>query len=100
MTRKLKMEIQCMMRIFVRVLFTASMAWGQLATGTIVGTVEDPSNAAVAGAGVTAVHTGTGRTRQTTTNEHGDFVFNSLEPGVYTLTFTAVSRRKHSKMWC
>lgn len=54
-----------------------------------MGTVADQSGSVVAAVSITAVQGETGISRQTTTNEHGEFVFNSLETGSYTLTFTA-----------
>ncbi|HEY6768323.1 MAG TPA: carboxypeptidase regulatory-like domain-containing protein [Candidatus Sulfotelmatobacter sp.] len=54
-----------------------------------MGTVQDRSGALVPGATVTAVRVDTGIFRQTTSNSHGDFSFNNMEPGDYSLTFTA-----------
>lgn len=61
----------------------------QYNTGTITGTVEDPSNAAVPDAQVTALHVATGVSRKVTTNGQGEFVFNSMTPGEYTITISA-----------
>lgn len=67
----------------------ASQLYAQLTTGSIVGSVEDPSGAAVAGVSITATQTETGVSRQTATNENGEFTFNSMQPGTYDLIFTA-----------
>ncbi len=61
----------------------------QTITGTITGTVLDPSGASVARAEVTLTQTTTGATRNVTTNEQGDFVAGSLQPGSYTIAVTA-----------
>lgn len=63
-------------------------ARAQYSTGTIVGTVQDQSSAAIPNAKVVALHLSTGISRQTTTNAEGEFVFNSMAPGTYRLTFT------------
>jgi outer membrane receptor protein involved in Fe transport len=55
-------------------------------TGSIVGTVRDPSGAAVPGATVTATETGTNVRRTTTTNDGGDYVLPSLKIGTYSIT--------------
>jgi hypothetical protein len=55
--------------------------------GTLVGTVTDPTGAAVAGAAVTAKNTGTNiTTRTVTTGNSGDYDFANLLPGIYSLT--------------
>ena len=48
----------------------------------------------MANATVTAVETGTGATRDTVTNESGNFTMPDLPPGVYTLTIVAPSFKK------
>ncbi|MEK7403619.1 MAG: carboxypeptidase-like regulatory domain-containing protein [Acidobacteriota bacterium] len=70
--------------VFVNLL--AGTAWGQTITGSIVGSVKDPSNLAVANAEVTLTHAGTAAERRAATNERGDFVFSSLQPGEYNIT--------------
>jgi len=65
------------------------LAFAQLSTGSIVGTVQDQSGALVPNATVIAVKEDTGTSRSTSSNSHGDFSLNSLEPGPYTLTFTS-----------
>jgi len=62
--------------------------FGQTTTGTLLGTVADPSDAAVAGARVELTNTATGAVTRTTTAAEGIFRFNSLEPATYNLTIT------------
>src|SRR5262252_791828 len=50
------------------------------------GTVSDPSGALIPGVEVTAKNISTGITDTRITNETGNFVFPSLQPGTYTLT--------------
>ncbi len=60
--------------------------WGQSTTGTIVGTVSDPSGLMIPGAEVLLVHPATGFERQTVSSEAGSFALPSLAPGEYRLT--------------
>jgi len=54
-----------------------------------VGTVVDPSGAAVAGAQVTATHTGTGFNSVAVTNSSGEYVLPSLPPAVYNISVSS-----------
>jgi len=58
-------------------------------TGTIRGTITDPSKAAVQSASVIATDTNTGIIRTITSNESGIFVFPDLPIGSYTLKISA-----------
>jgi hypothetical protein len=73
----------------VAVLLFASSAWSQGATGTITGTVTDPSGSSVDGATVTATNTGTGIQKKTTTGVTGLYSFVELQPGMYSITVEA-----------
>ena len=64
-------------------------AYAQLTRGTIHGTVQDPSGAVIANAGVKIVNTATNIQRSTTSNSEGLYRFPGVDPGVYTVTFTA-----------
>lgn len=55
------------------------------ATGTLVGTVNDSSGAAVAGVEITATQEGTQSVRKQTTDQNGNFQFPVLPAGTYTL---------------
>ena len=57
-------------------------------TGIVVGTVTDPSGAAVPGATVTLTDTATNSERTTTTNEAGRYDFPNVPPGKYNLTIS------------
>src|SRR2546427_2814164 len=58
-------------------------AWSQAITGTILGTITDPSGAVLPGVTVTAVNTGTNLTRQVITNESGNYSIPNLPTGNY-----------------
>ncbi len=67
----------------------ASSALAQNATGTINGTVTDPSSAVIANATVTATNADTGSTRTVTTGNLGTFRFDNLQPGEYQVKVEA-----------
>lgn len=69
-------------------LFTFSFARlaAQEAGGTIVGTVSDPSGAAVASANVTIKNVATGVERNSTTNPDGVYTAPNLIPGTYEVS--------------
>jgi hypothetical protein len=61
----------------------------QTITGAIVGSVVDPTGASVPNAEVTVLQTATGQKRSAQTNDQGDFLLSSLQPGEYEVTITA-----------
>jgi hypothetical protein len=61
----------------------------QSVTGTITGTVTDPTGAVIPGAKVTAKETATGVSHNAATNAAGIFTFPELQPGTYSLSATA-----------
>jgi hypothetical protein len=63
--------------------------FAQTATGSILGTVADPSGAAVAGVGVTIESAATGSTRRMATTEVGTYSAVALLPGEYVITYEA-----------
>ncbi len=76
--------------LLVLVPFTSA----QKTTGTITGTVTDPSGAVVAGASITLVNERTGATRNAATNEQGSFSFPELDAGTYTLSLNKTGFKK------
>ncbi len=74
-----------------------STAWAQTAaTGQIVGTVTDPSKAAIAQATVMATNEATGQARITKTNGDGDFVIPLLPPGNYSVSVSVPGFKTHT----
>src|SRR5882762_1888564 len=63
-------------------------------TGSIQGTVQDPSNAAVATAKVILVSTATGVTATAVSDASGNYRFVSLAPGAYRVTVEATGFSK------
>ncbi len=72
---------------FAFLLLGAVFSFAQEAT--IVGSVTDPSGAAVANAAVTITHVETGETRSSTTGDSGQFVAPDLGIGHYNVTVKA-----------
>src|SRR5450631_184839 len=65
---------------------TVPMFGQSLTTGSITGTVVDPSHAVVAGAPVSLKGLDTGSTASTTTNASGGYNFSLLRPGRYQVS--------------
>lgn len=63
-------------------------AYGQVATGDILGTVTDSTGAVVPGATIRAENTGTHIAAETKSDANGSYVFTHLQPGTYSLTVT------------
>jgi hypothetical protein len=53
------------------------------------GLITDPSGAAIAGAAVQLLNTGTNVTRETTSNGSGLYRFDAIDPGMYTVSIKA-----------
>ncbi|MFN9457763.1 MAG: carboxypeptidase-like regulatory domain-containing protein, partial [Acidobacteriota bacterium] len=65
------------------------VAPAQVITGTILGTITDPSGAPVKGAKVKIVNTGTNIVTQTSSNDAGEYVQPYLPTGTYDVTVEA-----------
>lgn len=65
-----------------------ALAWGQASTGTVVGTVTDPSHAVIPGASIFVTNTATGVVSLGTTGTDGHFEVNNLQIGSYTVSVT------------
>ena len=69
--------------VLLVVTFHFSLAWAQINTGTIVGTVRDSQGAVIPGATITVTHMNLGVSRELITNDTGSFVASALRPGPY-----------------
>lgn len=63
-------------------------AVAQTTTGTILGEVKDSSGGAMPGVTVTAVNQANGLTRETVTDERGNYRFAAMPAGDYTVKAT------------
>jgi hypothetical protein len=77
----------------ILIVLTFCMAgWAQ--TGSITGTVKDPSGAAIQGATVVVSSPDKGINREMQTNSSGDYNQSGLTPGVYDIIVTAAGFKK------
>jgi len=74
-------------------LFVVATGSAQIASSSLSGTVSDQSGALVKGATVTAAQKATGFSRTAITDAHGDYSFEELAPGAYTVTATKTGFR-------
>jgi hypothetical protein len=70
------------------------IAFAQVTTGDITGTVEDSQGKVVPNVTVVAHHNGTGAERTVVTNENGIYTLSQLPPGRYDVTFQATNFSK------
>ena len=85
--------IHALLVYFFLLLLTPPILIGQYGTGTILGTVTDPTGAIISGATVTAKNIATNETRTFTTDAEGFYRFSALPSGTYTVTATSPSFR-------
>src|SRR6266702_7334356 len=71
--------------LFVLVLALPLSVFGQGTTGSVTGTVTDPSGAAIVGASVTVTQTSTNAIHTVTSSGTGGFTVTQLPPGDYTV---------------
>ncbi len=65
---------------------SALPAWAQsTSTGTVAGSVADPTGALVSGAAVTLTDSATNVARSTTTNATGRYIYVDVNPGIYNI---------------
>ncbi len=69
----------------------SSVAFGQVDTGSLAGTVTDSAGGMIANAQIVGTETQSGTVYRTTTSSTGTYVFTSLRPGVYNISVTAPS---------
>ena len=75
--------------VAILICFFAIMGLAQIDTGAIVGTVRDPSGAAVPKATITVTNTATGVAVTTQTNSAGEYQVTALIPGTYSVKVSA-----------
>jgi Carboxypeptidase regulatory-like domain len=86
------MKLNCRQYLQIAIVLVLSLtpsAFSQVITADLVGTVTDPAGATIAHASVTVKNNDTGISRTMTTESAGEYVFNLLPPGHYSLTIDA-----------
>src|SRR5262245_19189145 len=68
----------------------SSEAHAQVLYGSVMGTVTDTAGSSVSGATVRLTNTGTNQTRETTSDENGNFIFTSVPGGTYSINVKKV----------
>src|SRR5260370_3619504 len=74
-------------------LAVAVSAVAQTGSSSVVGTVADITNRVVPGSSITLINEASGDQRSEITNQTGDFVFASVNPGTYTVRIQSVGFR-------
>ena len=67
----------------------SAAVFAQTPTGTLQGTIEDPSRAGIPNATVTITNAGTGETKEVKADSTGHYLQLFLQPGVYSITAQA-----------
>lgn len=75
--------------LFALLLVALPSAFAQLTSADIVGTVTDPTGAVISGATVTVTNVNTHEQRSVTSSASGEYQFNLLRIGVYTVVVQA-----------
>lgn len=79
----------CLCVALLMVSLTCLPVHGQNITADVLGTVTDPNGSVVSDATVTIQNTDTNAQRSTKTNDNGEFIFNLLPVGNYSLSIEA-----------
>lgn len=80
---------KCAVCLVALCLLSALQLWAQSASsGTVAGSITDPSNAVVSGATVSLTDKSTNNSRTATTNATGRYFFADVAPGNYDITVT------------
>jgi hypothetical protein len=94
MSSEFRSRASCSMLIAVILLLAGTIVAQVGDTGTVLGTVTDPSGAVVAGVSVTLRNTENNLTYKTTTDQSGEYRFLTVPAGVYELTATREGFKK------
>ena len=84
-SRSAKTRYCTFMGLLLLLLLLPGTNYGQVTTGTLLGTVQDSSGAAIRGATVTARNLQTGLTRSVPTGDDGGYEINLLPVGDYSI---------------
>jgi hypothetical protein len=77
-------------------LVTFAAAWAQGTTSRLLGVVQDSTGAVVAGAAVELTSEATNAKFQTKSSDSGTYLFDAIQPGLYTVTVSAAGFHKIS----
>ena len=94
----MKRLVYLMAALFAALILCGGSLLAQTSSGTISGRVVDPSGAAIANAQVTLTSQLTSQKVTTATEASGDFVFASVQPGIFSVTVTAPGFKQFDKV--
>lgn len=83
--------------LMLSLLFFVGILAGQTETGSLTGVVTDQQGAAIAGARAKLTSTATASAHEASTDEHGNFSFNAILPGNYSLIIEQAGFKKYEK---
>lgn len=83
------MKLRLIVVVVILICLSGGLALGQVLYGTLVGNVTDASQGAVTGAVVTLSSKDTGLTRTGKTDDRGNYEFNNIQAGTYSVRITA-----------
>ncbi|WP_419806087.1 TonB-dependent receptor domain-containing protein [Terriglobus sp.] len=98
MTRYTRLSHHAVLTTAAIVLSLTPVAAAQSYYGTLKGLVKDPSGAAVPNAEVRIVDEATKVERKTTTTGAGEYVFNAVDPGTFTIRVVQEGFQKYENM--
>ncbi|MDX1978920.1 MAG: carboxypeptidase-like regulatory domain-containing protein, partial [Bryobacteraceae bacterium] len=82
------------MLVVLAVLLAGTAIWAQSGAGTIQGTVQDATSAAIPACSVQAVNQATGVSIETTSNNEGFYAVKGLFAGSYKVSFSSPGMKK------
>ena len=92
---KVRRALVCMFNVSSLVVSLSFVIAAQSTGGRVLGRVADPSGAVLSGVKVTIVNEATGVSRDTVTNESGDYVFPEVPVGTYRVEFDQKGFKKN-----
>lgn len=92
-----QLSLLCLVLLAAFCAIPSTTLFGQAFYGSVVGTITDPSGAAVSGATLTLTNVATGETRDTRSGGAGDYQFLNLVPGNYKVQAEQTGFKKASR---
>lgn len=87
-------SVSCLL-LAAAILFVSASARAQVTTATLYGIVTDPTGGVVPGVSVTVIHQDTNAATTRTTDSSGEFTFDFLRVGAYTVRIEAPGFKKY-----
>jgi hypothetical protein len=89
MIKTIKRSVFFCMTLMLCLFILSGIAVAQKNVGSIIGSIKDPNSALVPNAKIVVTNNATGISRETTSNETGEFTVTNLDPGNYKVTVEA-----------